>query len=545
MNKSVSSIRIALDPQRLQERTLEVSRSLEDKSLQSRLLSQVFNRRTGAFVGVAIAAVAGSRLVQVEPHATEYEGKLQLSLEPKAGNTGQSSLASATNGSVPTPSIDYETQARVFWSPKLLSPAIADLQQKYPDLTYERLTRDLKITHPEGTKNLEIRYQGTDAQKTQVVLEKLSEVYLKYSQDAPTNSNTALQFIAERLPQLQEQVARAEEMMQEFPRQYGMENPDQLGQRLSEQSNALRQQQQDLLNQLIEAHTSYAVLQRQLDAHSEHLAENQRLENRQAESQLLAQQSPRYQELLTEFQSIALQLVTARSEVGFEPSAERQLEQQYQQLSEELAEAAQQSLVDRLTQMTAADAVDYQEINRLEALISLKAAENQVRMIEISYEAIAQTRVSLGDKIKQWAGLARQYDALELEVQLATDKLNVSLAKQAELQTFIQSAWQVIAPPQVKPVPESPFALSNTQRDFSLSLALCLIVAMWAMTLWESTTQTSQKHASQKQAGLPLPDLRTHLQRRLMAPPLALQMPASNLLHPIDADYRQVPSFNN
>ncbi|MBI4784309.1 MAG: hypothetical protein HY785_23765 [Oscillatoriophycideae cyanobacterium NC_groundwater_1537_Pr4_S-0.65um_50_18] len=540
MNKSVSPIRIALDPQRLQER-MEAARSLEDKSRQSRLLPQVFNRRTGAFVGVAIAAVAGSRLVQVEPHATEYEGKLQLSLEPKAGNTGQSSLASATNGSVPTPSIDYETQARVFWSPKLLSPAIADLQQKYPDLTYERLTHDLKITHPEGTKNLEISYQDTDSQKAQAVLEKLSEVYLKYSQDAPTNSNTALQFIAERLPQLQQQVASAEEKMQEFPQQYGMENPDQLGQRLSEQSNALRQQQQDLLNQLIEAHTSYAVLQRQLDAHSEHLPEGQRLENRQAESQLLAQQSPRYQELLAQFQSIALQLTTARSEVGFEPSAERQLEQHYQQLSAELAEAAQQPLVDRLTQMTtAADSVDYQEINRLEALISLKAAENQVRMIEISYEAIAQTRVSLGDKIKQWAGLARQYDALELEVQLATDKMNVSLAKQAELQTFMQSAWQVVAPPQVKPVPESPFALSGTQRDFSLSLALCLIVAMWAMTLQESTTQSSQK-----QSGLPLPDLRTHLQRRLMPPPLALQMPVSHLLQPIDADYRGVPTFNH
>ncbi|MBW4659244.1 MAG: hypothetical protein KME15_11255 [Drouetiella hepatica Uher 2000/2452] len=494
---------------------------------------------------VAIAAVAGSHLVPVEPYSTQYEGDLQLSLEPKEGNTSREN--SVAQVKTPTPNIDYATQARILWSPKLLSPVIAELQNQYPDFNYDRLSRNLKIIHPEGSRTLEISYQDTDPRRTQAVLERLSQAYLKYSQESPANNYSALQFIEKRVPELQQEVARTQEKLRQF-QQHHSANPAQLGRQLAEQSNALTQQQQELQSQLLEARTAYAVLQ-QRSAESLNQFKNQIFEYQRLESQLLSQQSLDYQELLSQFQETAIQLTLERShpESNLESNRVKQqlLEQHYQRLSEQLSRTVQKPLIDRLSQLnTDSKPENSQEAHQLKMLIELKVAENQVRMLEISYEAIVQTKALLGDRIRQWAGLARQYDQLQLELQLATNKLNLSLTKQAELQTFVQSVWQVIAPPHIKPIANG-LTLSVAQRDLSLSLALCFIVVVWVMTSGKDVRKNRVR--SQELLGSPLPVFQSDYQS-LMAQdsqPLALELPKVKVLCSIDNDNNRSSIWGN
>jgi polysaccharide biosynthesis transport protein len=531
---------------------------------QSWMFSNFYNRKTGAFASVAFAAVAGSHLVPTEHYSTQYEGKLQLSLESKEEDTSLSNPSrlnlDAAQVNIAAPSVDYETQARVLWSPKLLSPVIAQLQEQYPTLTYAHLSHNLKITHPEGSNTLEISYQDKDAQRAQAVLEQLTQAYLKYSQESPTHDYSALQFLEKRVPQLQQKVALTQETIQQLQQQQGSTNLAQLGQQLSEQSNLLAQQQQALQSQLIEARTAYAVLQHRAAESFEHLSQNQLFVNQLPayqlpENQLLNQQDLNYQELLNQFQATAIQLATEYShpkDTQASDRAKRSLEQQYQQLSEQLSQTAQQPLIDRLSQLNKdSESANSQEVNRLETLIELKVAENQVRMLEISDGAIAQTQTLLDGRIKQWASLARQYDALQLELQLATSKLNLSLVKQAELQTFIQFAWQVIAPPHVKPIAEG-FALSDAQRDFGLSLVLCFIVVVWAMAAWKDVdwkdANWKNQGRSPRSFSIPLPCLQPDFQQppqhqSFKSQPLALQMP--KVLCSIEEDYSSLPAWGD
>jgi uncharacterized protein involved in exopolysaccharide biosynthesis len=98
-------------------------------------------------------------------------------------------------------------QIQVLWSPKLLAPVVQQLQTQYTDLNYDTLAQKLDITHRDGDKTLEIRYQDPDPQKVQAVLEKVSHAYLQYSQQCRSNLCRELQFVEQRLPQIQKQVA--------------------------------------------------------------------------------------------------------------------------------------------------------------------------------------------------------------------------------------------------------------------------------------------------------------------------------------------------
>ena len=541
MNKSVVSTTIDSVLQLMQEDFREA----EPRKRQ--IFLNGFNWEAGLLVSTAIAAVASSYLIPVDHYLAKYEGNLQLSLEPKEENASRSNSGNA-QVEIPAISIDYETQARILWSPKLISPVIARLQKQYPDLSYDRLSHNLKITHPEGSRTLEISYKDTDTQRTRAVLEQLSQAYLKYSQESPGNNDSALQFVEKRVPELKREVAQIQEKMRQFQQQHGLADPDALGQQLAQQSNALTQQQQDLQSQLLEARTAYAVLEQRLaesfeqvpehqseNQYKNQLLESQRLESQRLESQLLNQPNPDYQELLNQFQLTATQLTVERirpeSDLEANRAKQQALERQYQQLSEKLSQAIQQPLSERLAQINSGSSPENsQGANRLERLMELKVTDNQVRMLEISLGAIVQTKAQLGNRIKQWAGLARQYDQLQLELQITTNKLNLSLAKQAELQTFIQAAWQVIAPPQVKPMAENGFTLSDSQRDFGL--ALCFIVVVWAIMHRKNAGR------SKKSIGSPLPELQPDHSSLMSqsSQPLALEIPKAKVLCLIDND---------
>ncbi|MER3434325.1 MAG: hypothetical protein C4288_13080, partial [Leptolyngbya sp. ERB_1_1] len=74
----------------------------------------------GIVAGAGIAAT-GVLLTQMHHSPTPYQGRFQLVV---ASPTSRSSNPAAAKLATAVPEFDYETQARVLWSPKFVSPMV-------------------------------------------------------------------------------------------------------------------------------------------------------------------------------------------------------------------------------------------------------------------------------------------------------------------------------------------------------------------------------------------------------------------------------------
>lgn len=451
-------------------------------------LPNLFNRRTGALAGAAIATVAGTSLIRLADQPATYEGKFQLLVEPgktsEASTTAQAAAQAATHHATQTTaSLDYASQMEVLWSPKLLSSVVQKLQPHYADLTYETLSQTLGIAHRDGEPTLEITYQDADPKKVQAVLQTVSQAYLQYSQECRTSLCRELAFVERRLPHLQKQVTIAQQTLQQFQQQHGITEPTALGQQLSQRRSVIIQQRQDLQIRLTEARTQLAILQKRATA-------GEPLQPDAIEQAV--HQNDRYQALLHQFRAIANQLVVALARPQPDAIHIQSLKQRYQQVSVQMTEALQQPIVVQRNQaiadFQANKTTDYAQVTRQQALLEWVIAANQVQMLEVSQQAIVQTDTHLKQQIKQWAALSRQYDALNLELRFATDNLNLYETKQAELRQLVppRTGWQLAEAPAVEQVSHG-FTLSDPEHRLSLGLLLSFLLVILVMSTAEQT----------------------------------------------------------
>ncbi len=456
-------------------------------------LPNLFNRRTGALAGAAIATVAGTSLICLADQPDTYEGKFQLLVEPTGSpasathpqTTGQTAGQTAANPATQaTASLDYATQMEVLWSPKLLSPVVQQLQTQYADLSYETLSQKLDIAHRDGDRTLEITYQDADPQKVQTVLQTVSQAYLQYSQECRTSLCRELTFVERRLPHLREQVTIAQQNLQQFQQQHAITEPAALGQQLAQRSHVIIQQRQDLQIRLTEARTQLAILEKRA---SEQVGQSQTGVMEQA-----LQQNDRYQALLAQFRSIADQITVELTRPQPNAMQLQSLKQRYQQVAGQMTEAVQQPLIARRNQaiadFQANQTTDYTQVTHQQMLLEWATAAHQVQVLEVSQQAIGQTEAQITQQIKQWATLSRQYEALNLELRFATDNLNLYATKQAELRQVVQpkAGWQLAEAPAVSQVSRG-FSLSDPEHRLSLGLLLSFLLVVFIMSIAEQT----------------------------------------------------------
>ncbi|WP_181357613.1 GumC family protein [Stenomitos frigidus] len=473
-------------------------------SIEDAWFPHLFNRRTGALAGAAIATVAGTSLIQLADQPATYEGKFQLLVEP-AGTiepAKQTPVQTAANqATLAAPGVDYDTQMQVLWSPKLLSPVVQQLQSQYVDLNYETLSQKLDIAHRDGEKTLEITYQDTDPKKVQAVLETVSKAYLQYSQECRTELCRELNFVERRLPQLQQQATVAKQNLQALQQQHGISEPTVLGQQLSQRLGVLTHQRQDLQIRLTEARTQAAILQKRAEQQQAGQAETRQpgqSATRQPATGLIEQalqQNDRYQDLLSQFQTIAHQLTIELARPQPDGATLQTLKQRYQQVSAQMTQAAQQPIAVQMAQAIADFQADkttnYAEVMRQQTLLEGVTAATQVQVLAISQQAIVQTEGQIKQQIKQWAALARQYDELNLELKFATDNLNLYTTKRAALRQVVQARthWQLTEAPAVEQASRG-FTLADPEFRLSLGFLLSFFLVVFVMSIAEQTIPT-------------------------------------------------------
>jgi polysaccharide biosynthesis transport protein len=96
---------------------------------------------------VALSALAGTAIVITSKKMTiEYEGSFSLLVEPataegllskQLNNTLAADLAIINIEGISL--VDYETQIRIWRSPKMMQPVIQELRAWYPNMNYSEL----------------------------------------------------------------------------------------------------------------------------------------------------------------------------------------------------------------------------------------------------------------------------------------------------------------------------------------------------------------------------------------------------------------------
>lgn len=395
----------------------------------------------------------GSFRVLVEP--VTAEGRLaKLSLLAQAGNnTGASEISRL--GVDNSDLVDYETQIRVLTSPKLMGPVVQQLKTKYPEIDYNSLINHLEISRvsyekdgkQQGTKILAVGYLDNNPEKINFVLKQLSAAYLKYSlEERLTSLNQGIQFIDDQLPDLQKRVDLLQAQLQKLRQQYTLNEPESTGRALTEQSQRLRAQRDDIQSQLAQMKATYATRQRQLAT-----------DNTTSVLSSETNQLGTYANLIAELQKVDSQIALQSTLYKDDSPPLQDLREKQQNLRTLLAEEAQKSIDNVAGKIQELEAKDR----------SLAIAESDVTA-----------------KIKEYPAVVRRYSDLDRELKVATDSLKQFLGKRETLKLDASQReipWEVIAPPELprdKIGKLIPATAKQTKRHLGIAAILSLLLGI-------------------------------------------------------------------
>lgn len=367
----------------------------------------MLRRKAPIIAAVAIAASAFSGF-QASRQTPSFQGTFALLVEPV---TQKKQLEKLTDGqSETTKELDYSTQIEVMLSPKTLEPMIKEIDERYPDVTFDSLSSKLSVNRLGETKIIEVGFSGTDPAKVKYVLEKLSKGYLKHSlEEQKTTLRQGIKFVDDQLPALQKRVFDLQQQIQTLRQQYNFVDPDTYAQQLSGQLSAIAQQRQTMRAEMVTLQTRYAALQQQIGATAA-------LSN-----------ASFYQEFLKQFQALDRQIAIESARFGDKSPTIKMLRQQQENLAP-------------LLQNEATRALGNQVANLL----------NEMQVLQKRDQMVAETEQQLSTQFKRTPILSRQFSDLQRELKSATESLQRFSDTRESLE--IQAAqnevpWQLITPP--------------------------------------------------------------------------------------------------
>jgi capsular exopolysaccharide synthesis family protein len=446
----------------------------EQDELNLRHLLSVVRRRAVVIAGVTIAVTSAISFWTFS-QTPKYEGKFQLLVEPvtEEGNLDKLTQVPGVSES-PGSILDYDTQIEVLRSPNLMAPILEEIEKQYKDVSYDSLigSSELNIERLEETKILEVRYRDTDPKKVRFVLHQVARGYLRYSlQERQINLKKGIQFVEGQLPQLRDRVDKLQGQLQAFRQQNNLLDPETQSQQLSTRVSAIEQEQLQTQVGLREARSLYTTISSQLG-----LSPNEAL------ATAALSEAPRYQELLNKLQEVEAKIATELSRFTEESPPVQVLRNQQRNLLPLLEQESQRVLGANLSQVDVSN--DSPNSIRLELTQQLVDATNQIQVLQVRQNAIAQAERSLNLQVKQMPVIARQYTDLQRELNVATESLNRFLGFREGLQIEVAQKslpWQIILKPQEPQFPISP----KTDRNILLGAIAGLLLGIGAALLVE------------------------------------------------------------
>lgn len=436
----------------------ESNNSSDEQSLDLGWVFGVFLRRFPIMVVVALAvtAIGGISIVkQSRKIVPVYKGSFRLLVEPVTAESrvarlsllSQSSEEVVQQGRFNISLVDYESLIRVLKSPQLMAPILKQINEHYPNMSYNSLISKLeviRVSYPkdnktEGTSIIKVGYESSEVRKIQLVLDIIAKDYIEHSiRERRASINQGIKFIESQLPEQKQRVEYLRNRIQKLREEYNLIDPNYQSLHMSLAYSNLQDRRIKLEAELGEKRVIYQTFQQQLE---------------QGNFVLILSSAPgAYKTLIDNYQEIETQISVASARLREDSLPMQSLREKQQNLRTKLVQ---------------------------QAFAVVSKVGDQVKALEARQQSLKLAENRFNQQIQQWPYVTRQYDDLQRELEFATDRYKEFLAKLEFLRiddAQIQVPWQIIDPPSIRRDAKGK-PISSAVNTASKQLVLLMVVS--------------------------------------------------------------------
>ena len=462
------------------------------KGLNLKPLFRTFQRKALIIIGI-IGLVGAGVTYKISGGQKTYQGDFRILVEPvttEARIADPSALANqGEGGGVPSRdffSLDYPTQLQILQSPQMLSAIAKQVQKRYPQVTQGFIKQGLVVLRVGEndftiTKILEVRFMGPDPAIVESVLQETKKKYLKYSLDErKTRIGEGVKFIEDQLPGLNKRVNDLKSDLQLIQQQQKITDPKEQGAQLIEQVRTVETLELETQRLLQEQKTLYANLQKQLDFTPD-----------EAIAASALSEEPQYKDLLTKVKEVEGQIAVETARFKSANPIVEALERKRANLVALLNRQTQRILGQNLVGTAANSKVqNFQNSIRIGLIKQLVDTANQLQVLEARSQALAQTKNTLSREAREFPIIARRYNELQQQLDIAARTRDQLLSQRETLRVQAaqsQVPWEMISEPQIPrdrqghPIPLAP----NNKNKLVMALVGALVLGLGSAILIE------------------------------------------------------------
>ena len=450
---------------------------VQDAKDESNSLGQIIGliRRRWIIIGTVAILISGVMIAKVKQETPIYQGSFQLLVNPDAGQEKRTQINFGNGAPLQSSKTDFDTQIRVISSPQVMEPVLQAIQKKYPEVNYYSLMGSMAINKVGSSEILQISYKDANAEKITFILKQIAKGYVDYSIAQQKGSiGQGLQFVDGQLEKLRIRVDKLQGELQQFRQNNNLIEPEGQGQYVSGQLNSIVQQRLDTRSRFGEAQSTYKTLLGQL-----------RMEPETALALTALNESPRYQQLLTQLKEIETKIAIESARFTEESPPIQALREQQANVAYLLQQETQQILGTKIPEgvaETLSNPNGMPNAMRAGMLQQLLTITTELRTLQVRDAALAEAQNLASKQLKRMAEVSREYTDLQRELKVATESLQRFLVVKENLE--VENAqktvpWQLISQPVASGIPISP----NIPRSASTAVLIGLVAGIAAALL--------------------------------------------------------------
>ena len=432
----------------------EVNISEEGGLNLSRFVGVIYRQ---SYIVVAVSVlVGGAAFLKAWFEPPIFTSRVELLTEPV---TLETQILSSTNPDTLSSREEVvsveadELKLKILKSPRILSPVVNKLEDKYPDLNYNSLADNLDVkTTLQSTKAgniLKITYRNNNENQVRDIIHEVANTYLNYSLETrQSDIKQGIAFLDQQLPTLRKEVDLLQEKLQQLRQKNNLIDPITQAELLSNQLDSFKKEQEMVRVDLAQARMLNASQQAEITSNTTGNISASILETQ------------RYQDLKKQLLLVDTEL-TKQSAIWTEETPQiKLLQEQRQNLL---------SLLNRETQ-------------QIEEEVQIRASQRWLELTSRD-KALTQAINGLENKIKHLSATTREYAHLQRELEIATKNLTQFITKRGALRIDAaqkQIPWEILTPPD-EPQAQS----SGVKKNLVLGTILGFLVGIAGALCWD------------------------------------------------------------
>lgn len=397
-------------------------------------------RKKVLIMGLSIGLALFSGLKAYKEELT-YESTFQLLVQPVTEKQKLSNLTGEKQAGGSNVEFDYTTQIEVLLSPKVLAPIVAEINQRFPEVTAEYLNKSLTVYRLGETKVIEVKLKDENPEKIKFILEKVSKGYLKYSfEEQRASLRQGIKFVDEQLPEFRKRVNQIQDQIQNLRQTFNFVEPESYSADLYKKIADITQQRQALRNELDTMKIRHSILKKQDGA------------------LVTINQSPTYKEFLSQFQALDRQIAIELARFGENSPTIKMLRQQQANLIPLLQSEAQRAVKNQLATLN-----------------------NDMQISSARERSLAEIQRQINLKYQKMPSVSRIFADLQRDLKAANESLERFITSREGLEIEAaqnQVPWQLVRPTKEPiPLPKGSF-MKGVMSGFIGGAVLSIVLAV-------------------------------------------------------------------